>query len=355
MSGIPYGPVFHRWLPDGINDAITIPSENAKTEIKVWFQRWGRVQNGEIVLDYRHEEVDVELMKKQGLLVAGSLYGQITLYDVPEDVIDLMRNRRFGEKKYVSLGKGVLKQVVPKVDRFLTILRCTYGQFWIPPFQSWDSRKGVSLGAFCLRQEMKWSVDGTAWEEFQPDIYKLSRVPPSVTKQDYREFLTQEKWEEIKTLCNSEYAPTNGATLFRQAQRLLYEGKVKYAFVEGVTALEAVISEFYRERLKGENELLSRISNMDRELGIGKILILVGVSNKNVNVADLKAAQKAVDVRNEIIHDGKFPAATDVPELLGLFRVILALLTDPKHSFPNLSAEQAIKTSEEWEAVYRSS
>ena len=37
----PSGPLFHRWLPDGEKDAITLSPPSEHYTLKLWFERWG--------------------------------------------------------------------------------------------------------------------------------------------------------------------------------------------------------------------------------------------------------------------------------------------------------------------------
>jgi hypothetical protein len=53
-----YGPLFHRWLPDGDHDAIVLKTDDPNLELKVWFERRGFVENGNIQYSPSRFEVD---------------------------------------------------------------------------------------------------------------------------------------------------------------------------------------------------------------------------------------------------------------------------------------------------------
>jgi hypothetical protein len=66
------GPLFHRWLPDGEKDGITLNTQVPNTSLRVWFKRWGFVSDGQIEFKLNEEKVDSGIMSKQGVLEAGT-------------------------------------------------------------------------------------------------------------------------------------------------------------------------------------------------------------------------------------------------------------------------------------------
>ena len=67
-----HGPLFHRWLPDGQQDSIVLDTGHPNSDLEVWFERRGFVDDGWIRFDYKRREVDPEIMSKQGVLDAGA-------------------------------------------------------------------------------------------------------------------------------------------------------------------------------------------------------------------------------------------------------------------------------------------
>ena len=84
------GVLFHRWLPDGMSDALTLkPNKEDYGDIttNLWFERRGYLKDGFIKYDHVRKEVDPVVMEKQGLLVAGPLYGFLTFHEIDEKYI----------------------------------------------------------------------------------------------------------------------------------------------------------------------------------------------------------------------------------------------------------------------------
>ena len=62
----PNGPLFSRWLPNGVEDALTLLMENKSDDLRVWFKRRGKVVRDFIEYDREMEDVPIETMVRQG-------------------------------------------------------------------------------------------------------------------------------------------------------------------------------------------------------------------------------------------------------------------------------------------------
>jgi hypothetical protein len=47
----PNGPYFHRWLPNGEEDAIQLETGDSNSNLRVWFKRRGVIKNGFVEYD----------------------------------------------------------------------------------------------------------------------------------------------------------------------------------------------------------------------------------------------------------------------------------------------------------------
>ena len=74
----PHGLLFHRWLPDGREDAISIPVRDERNSLQIWFDRKGYIDKNFIKFDAHRSEVNDTTMARQGKLESnkwGQVYG----------------------------------------------------------------------------------------------------------------------------------------------------------------------------------------------------------------------------------------------------------------------------------------
>lgn len=154
----PVGAQFHRWLPDGEKDRLTLVNQLDRI-VSVWFERRGYMLGGLIRYDRSRKEVDATVIPRQGRLEAGNLRGKIELYHVPGDICAAIQQGQKGDALYVTFARRVTKEVLfPPVSRFINTLRSNYGQYWLQEFKPWDSRR-ETLGAYCREFLLEWSLD----------------------------------------------------------------------------------------------------------------------------------------------------------------------------------------------------
>jgi hypothetical protein len=345
-----HGPLFHRWLPDGEKDALIFDTGNTDVELKVWFERLGFTKDEFIVFDKKRHEVDPDTMVKQAVLDAGPLYGLVTIESISAKELDCLQNNRIGDETYIALGKRIVNLIYPSLSRLLGILRTNYGQFWIPELEKWDSRK-MSLGSYCLRLNIQWSVDeGVSWSDFRPNepIGNVAVVMPS--KKSFLEYLTEEDWKEIGLAIEQGYQPSLPAFLASRTNQLLNDGNTRYALIEGVTALEIAIDDFIRRQLNGDDLLVKSVQSF-WTLPLSARVIVVANTLDAVSLDDLKSTVRAIEERNTIVHEGKEPDENAAKHLRGLLNVIATLIPGPKFKFPSSSSGNALMPVEEWEKL----
>jgi hypothetical protein len=146
----PFGLQFHRWLPDDESDSLTLRTDDPGATVAVWCERRGYVDDRFIKYDETRREVDSTIVARQGRLDGGDLRGQIILSDVASDTYAAVDEDRQDDPLYVSLGKRVVNRIFyPSVSPLIRLLRTHYGQYWLPQFDAWDSRRS-NLGAYCM-------------------------------------------------------------------------------------------------------------------------------------------------------------------------------------------------------------
>src|SRR5579885_438589 len=246
----PEGPLTHRWLPDGENDAISLNTGDFDFILKVWFKRRGYVSGSMIEYDSSKEEVDSSIIPKQGILEAGIMTGFLEAKNIPSDRFDAVTNNLIGDANYISFGKEIIKKIQPPIASFLKILRIRYGQYWLNDFLPFDSRGG-SIGGYCNSLRMKWSLDGkTDWKDFTPDQPAIHFT--STFMRDYagyRDYITEEDWRQIGNEASKEYSPSLSMSILVKSWEYLDQDDLKRAILEGVTALELATGEYLRIKL----------------------------------------------------------------------------------------------------------
>lgn len=331
-----YGPLFHRWLPDGEKDAIALDVKDPNVKLKVWFERTGFVESGFIRFDYHRKEVDMEVMSRQAILQGGPLFGLMEITDLSDDDLAVVKRGEKGHELYMALGKRVAKKLQPAISKFLNLLKINFGQYWIPDLEPWDSRR-ESLGGYFAGGFgglfVEWSIDGKNWENFRPD--DPSGTIKSNLGRDFSDYPGRDDWEELKQAAQSDYEPTLAAIALARAHQLKDQGNIRSSVMEAVTALEVALSEFLRTSLDNNRTLLDSIQPFYQS-PLRTQLTVLSARNTKVSSADVEDSIKIIDVRNEVAHEGKAPSGQDETRLLRLLRTVAAFLSGPKFRFPRL-------------------
>ena len=194
-----HGPFFHRWLPNGVSNALTLPTDSPEIEFKVWFERRGSVQNGVIQFSYDKREIDPQIIPEQDALDVGPLMGTLRLKEVSEDKLIPILNNDTGNKIYIDYAKEIIDSYLfPNLTKLISIFKFVFGQYWIGELEKWDFRN-MTIGAYCINiLNLKWSTDeGASWHDFLPDkpmsygtVYSYSDTP-------YKELLEEDDWNRI--------------------------------------------------------------------------------------------------------------------------------------------------------------
>ena len=181
------GVIFHRYLPNGIDDSITITNDNYK--IDFWFERHG-VQNLEndkfIVYKYNKKEFNEEDIANQGFLDAGVLFGQLELYDVANMDLNNLFSKKLSEEKYIIIGKKSLGIIEKYTAKIIDMFKYQYGQYWLRDYYKWDSRQhniGLHFDSWLNAKYFIPSLN--VWESFIPN--KPESEPKTLEFTDIKE------------------------------------------------------------------------------------------------------------------------------------------------------------------------
>lgn len=328
-----HGPLFHRWLPDGERNAITLPSGDPRAILQVWFDRTGYVEEGRIKFDYERSEVDPELIPLQDILDAGPLRGLIKIEEPDDEVLFALQENIVGGPPYLNFGRKIYRMAHPQLNRFLAILRSNFGQYWISELSEWDPNE-QSLGTyFSTIIQMRWSVDETGeWRDFVPQSPEATSSREVSAPPDYGNYLGAVDWNELQEVVRQDFVPSLAATTLVRTHRLIEEHVLKQALVEGVTALEIAINEYVQTRLHSNRFLADRLpffwnlSLTDRLVALATTL--------NVSLPDVEGTLKCVEMRNQMVHGDSEPPMSAWTELQCLLKTVGSLLPGPRFRFP---------------------
>jgi len=347
-------PVFHRWLPDGEKDALSFDMKDPNIALKIWFERWGVEESGLIEYKNAKREFDPAIIPTQGYLVAGPLFGLITIDNVPDENADLLQENKVSDQSYINLGKRVIQDLIcPQIARFIKILRIKYGQYWLQQFEGWNSRV-VDIGTYCSNTlRLQWSLDaGVTWSHFTPEpaerYIRMVATSPSVAS--LRQYVTEEDWKELAILVRDGYEPTLASTLLAQTHRLLDQENWKQALIEGSTALEVAIDEHIRQRMGSDTKLYNQITSKFNVLPLRDRVNYIGTFLDKISLEDVKHTIDAIEKRNQVVHDGWEPTSPNEVKTAigGLVRLTMFLLPERGFKFPRAKLGNRRMSVEDW-------
>lgn len=332
----PHGPIFHRWLPNGLSDAITIPIGNSGTELKLYFKRRGKYDHSDFI-EYSEEPLEDTkgTIERQAYLQAGPLTAILSSYAITDSELEMLKTSKEGDFEYAKLAKSFFKIAVPYIKRLVDVLRVFYGQYWIKEIQSFDSRKH-HIGAYCANYlHMRWMEQGESeWKKIQPDKIIISFDSAFGTEEDYKHFLTQDDWTGIKKLVEQNYNPTIPGYFLRKSHQAFNNKNNAQALIQGVTSLELALEDFISNKTKGDPALNSALNSF-KELSLpAKTTSILAITGK-MDGNGIKNIIEAIRIRNEIVHEGKEPEEIGDEIKNSLLEVIGLLIENIELKFPD--------------------
>ena len=339
------GPCFHRWIPNGPNEAIVL-EPNPKVTIRIWFEA-GECRKGELSNDH----IPLEAIKEYGQVVAGPVRGSLELRGRSDEEMKCVKEMVLGHPSYLRLGKLIIQDFLcERLSRFIQILRINYGQYWIHELPVWDSRT-YSLGAYCVNVlNMKCSTDGgTSWLPFQP-TEKSTTIHTNVFVAqglEYAKYLTGADWRAINKALADAYEPSVAARFLARAHELFESGNGRHAFIEAVTGLELAIGELSRKKLsRGLRAGLASFENLPLKNQLAVVAAFSGLLTDE----EVAAGVRVIDIRHKIVHEGaNIPedARADFYNFLGAVGRILLV---PGFKFPSAGGNCRM-SQEQWEKL----
>jgi hypothetical protein len=327
----PFGLQFNRWLPDDERDCLKLPTDDVGADVEVWCERRGYVKDGYIKYHQTRRAVESAIIPLQARLDGGDLRGRIILNDVDSETLAAVEEDRHGDPLYIALGKRVVNRIFyPSVSPLVRILRTHYGQYWLPELDAWDSRR-VNLGAYCNNHLFFWSLDGNQpLKRFMPEnpVFTID-VGIMGGPMDY---LREADWRSLQDLVQNRFSPSPAAETLGRAHGFVDSDEWRYALVEGVTALELAIGEYARSRIATAPSAMNKLGPF-WTLNLPARVIAAAAFSGVVPERDLDSTLKAIDHRNEVVHEGKPFRESVKSDLPALLRTAAAFIQGPKFRF----------------------
>lgn len=328
------GPLFHRWLPDGKQDAVALTTPDEQEQITVWFERRTVVNHGFLSWKSDGEAFDPNIMKRQGKLDGGPLFGDMNAVVSTTELAAIKKlpiklGETFGDydpasQQYIEAGKRITCKIQERAGRFVSRLRNQYGQYWLEDVHPWDSRR-MSLGTYCssVLNLRWWHQTGACWCRFLPTPGQAVVAMPRMPGRGFAEYLTEADWRELQAhRCQSEIdlvVQMLGATT-----EALDTGNWPYAFVAAVTALELALAT--RMRSGASDPRIKRALNRfdDHETLPARASVVLLTCGVEADV--VSAVLSAIETRNKIAHEGFRPNEREAFELRGVMQAIRSLM-----------------------------
>jgi hypothetical protein len=347
------GPLFHRWLPDGKNDAIALTSIDEQEQLIVWFERQTVVDHGFLSWERNGTAFDPNIMQRQGKIDAGPLFGEMNAVVSNTEVVAIEKfpikvGEPFGlhdpaSQEYIAAGKRITGKIQQRVGKLVSRLRTQYGQYWLEELLPWDSRR-MSLGSYCCSVlNLRW-LNGTdsSWCRFLPTPGQVIVSSPRMPGRGYAEYLTEADWRRLQLhRCQSDVGL--GVELLGAVTEALDTGNWSYAFITVVTALEFALA----ARVQGGKDhpkVRSALNSFDdhETLPARAAVVLLACEVPADHVATVLSA---IQMRNKIAHDGYRPNEQDAFELWSVMQTIRSLMQVDELKTPILTNSNSLAAS----------
>lgn len=341
--------LFHRWLPNGKEHSIKLETRYPKTELEIWFERFGFVKDIEIIFNLKRREVDPDVMDKMGILRSGPLFGLFKMGDISSDDEETLRKNDPNDSNYIEFGEKIIRVIDEPLSEFIDLLRLTYGQHWLRKFSRWNSQS-TTVENYFNRFQIKFSIDnGNNWNPFHPQ--NVSVVAVSIMTGDYRKYFTKKDWEKLSEEVKKHHKFSLAALLLGESQKRLDQEQIKLAFIEGVSALDLALTELYRERysaLPGAEKSVNQFLELSLPIRIISTVSL----KEEITQNQIHDTLKTIDIRNKIAHEGYDPSREENRFLRSLLKVTSILLHNTQFRFLTSNTGNAIMPKESWEKEY---
>jgi len=340
--------LFNRWLPDGRNDAVFLTGEAESISISVWFERRMKLQNEFLHWDAQGVDFSADTMVRQDKIDAGNLFGEV-IVDITDIEYDAVARNRvelgtpYGSDiaeipAYTSFAKKLVQEIHARVARFIATLREQYGQYWVPPLPSWDSRQ-ESLGSYCARLGLCWRDEATGKRyRFIPTSLSSTVFVTAGSGEAAQDYLSEADWRRLQsTRCLESTAIE--VQLLGQSGESLDRGNYLQAFVAAACALELAIARLVNVD-QGKEATKAAINSFFNQTTQSQIAVVLRVAK--IPVDDIERVLQTIKIRNLAVHKGHKISDYEAQELRHLIKIVAKVLDLDALKSPILTASNRL-------------
>jgi len=297
--------IFASWLPLGVDNGIAFNCEGLS--VRVWFDigsaGWAsqptEADLSSLVNVCAHYIlVDVEAAVSDKEVDAARHIHSIQPRSDPESV----------ERKLVAdLELKALRAALEGYNRVIADARSIFGQHWLLERYVSESNASQWIGQFSM-----WiCINGEKWARW---IHCAIPVITVVMAPRQR-FIEASHWEGIRARVEAGKRPPLVGYLLASAEWLAGRYEARVAIIEAVAALEMAISQFLESeralpRIRPHMNPIARqsVGRVMQKVGLQGVLTFIlpaYLSAEEFSDDMLNALQDAVDIRNNVVHNGQ--------------------------------------------------
>ncbi len=317
---------FNRWIPREDNP---IEFKNEQFTLRLWIDKdciFGKNSDEEIA-----HWVNIMVNKIKVEINIQNVDDQLAtfIYDERESSRDIHHGIQPTDEgydalssKFNKLGQDAVKLTYDICNRFISYVRNEKGQYLLELLTYEEENiKSVYVGT-----NAKTKIDDGEWFRWNPSFVGVHKL----TFGDNKESITEDDWGHIQEFVGTKKRTNLTNELLSNSMSLLFKyGHRRSAVIEAVTALEVALVSFSKKpdfknfdfpadigRIDIDN-FGNQVKHSGTSLSI-RYLLPILFKEEVLSTELLNKCQKAIETRNNIIHQGQRDIKTDLAEELVL-------------------------------------
>jgi hypothetical protein len=308
---IPGGMMFYKWLP--LNDDAHILIDRNDLLIKYYLDLTclsNPLKTEEEILQVANIEIE-------------KIYVDVTIRDLRGELIDWIMTRPASgklttdqiiisekgdlQKDYEKLAEKVYSQTLTYFNRLIAYVRIQSGQYWLEEYPI--NMENMRSDYWKFGAKVFYDNEGIKWYSSEkPQLLTLGPL-------HLDRYLDELSWSKASEFMKSSERPDLAKDILVRAELLADLGHSRSSIINAITSLEVVINKFakniqeecFDSSLSSRMNIKSLNKHIDR-LGLswtlGYLFPIIFTENQ-VPSCLLKTCQEAINVRNNVVHQGQ--------------------------------------------------